>query len=1092
MKMRCILLVVCAVVLAAALLGADAPKVEARELLTDFEDGTAGVFELKAGTIKDHDRLAGKAAHMVKGASLGFWDSKGKDWSGYNCLRFDVYNPTDDRVIVPVLFKDAHYKKGWHWWVNRRYPAVRGKSTITIEMAKLKRGDGVSKGPKDPPALTWDRVIQCIIQGPGDIGEYYIDNIRLEKADLTPPPARPRRVLADFSDGTSGELDPRKGATITDCEHLDGKAVHMPAGSGLFYERPASDWSQYDFIKIDFYNPSQENVSLHILIRDTTSPHGYYSWINRYPSVRPGRSTLELNIRGLRRGEGTVHDHLDRRPFHWNNFWQFIVFTKGEVYADNVRLEKADVETFSGLFAFDFGPKLSAPLLGYTVVSPETVYTKLRGFGWTQKRGMWTRERKHPPDIFFGDWVSTSNGTFSVDVPNGDYKVWIGWTDPGAWEFVQNFTRRGIYAEDELLVEETMNGRQFLDRIFKYAEVEDRPGEDIRAKYCGHFKLHPFDVTVTDGQLDLKITGSGQYAATINGVVIYPAAKAAEGRAFVASSDQLRAKYYADCWLERIPPRQKPDDAIAAQAGDKGYALFERTRRRDVHYFDAPQKGEELAGAVSAFAAQEEYEPFVFSLYALKNLKGINVSVSPFQNANGAQLPRDAVDVRYVSWKFRRVNLMSTSQYHVAPFILRKIKPIDAPKGTPRRFWITVHVPADATAGTYEATATITVQNAGKATIPLKLEVLGFKLPEADMGLSMFGVGGRIPWSTYAFKELADFVSQARDKSLRYARTHGMTYKSLSSRGAYKGFENKQARFDMTALKKEYARCRALGFTHIDIIGPASGIWRQAAQGDDASAGKAGFTNADELVKALYGGFRDACKQAGLPDPIWRMGDEPPESQAHLFVEMYSRIRRVAGAQSSISYSPHGPNQLKLLDVMTVSCLNVATMQHIERAKKAGNRVYVNNQGNNRWAFGVWMHKLNSVGVEAYRQFAWLGNHIDPYYPLDGHEDDGGRAFPDRNHDIRPLEVLERAREGIDDYRYLQLMVELARKAPNAGASRQALAFYRQILDKAAFENTRQGRQAKMNDAELDEMRKKAAEFIVEMRKGPGLGDENG
>ncbi|HHN46644.1 MAG TPA: hypothetical protein ENN09_04305, partial [Planctomycetes bacterium] len=509
------------VLVTAGHLYAAAPRPETQEMLADFEDNTAGVFEIKGGAIGHHEKLTGNAAHMVKGSSLGFWDGRGKDWSTYNCIRFDVYNPTNDRVIVPVVIKDAHYGEGYFWWVSRNYPAVRGLSTITIETGKLKRGDGGSRDPQDAPDFAWDSVVQLIVQGPADVGEYYIDNIRLEKADLTLLPAPARVILADFNDGTSGELEPRGGTSIKDCEQLEGKAAHMPANGSLFYERPGADWSQYDFIKIDFYNPSDENVSLYVCIKDTTSPHGYYSWINRYLSVRPGISTLELNIRALRRGEGSPKDMLDPRPFHWDNFWQFFLTARGELYAGNVRLEKVETETFDGLFAFDFGPPFSAPLLGYTLVSPETEYSAEQGFGWTRKGAMWTRERQHPPDIFFGDWVSTMNGAFSVDLPDGDYKVWIAWTDPGEWEFIQNFTHRAIYAGDRLLIEETMTGEQFLDRVFKYADAEDHPGEDIRAKYLGHFKLHQFDVTVSGGRLDLRITGSGQYAATVNGIVIY-------------------------------------------------------------------------------------------------------------------------------------------------------------------------------------------------------------------------------------------------------------------------------------------------------------------------------------------------------------------------------------------------------------------------------------------------------------------------------------------------------------------------------------------------------------------------------------------
>ena len=101
----------------------------------------------------------------------------------------------------------------------------------------------------------------------------------------------------------------------------------------------------------------------------------------------------------------------------------------------------------------------------------------------------------------------------------------------------------------------------------------------------------------------------------------------------------------------------------------------------------------------------------------------------------------------------------------------------------------------------------------------------------------------------------------------------------------------------------------------------------------------------------------------------------------------------------------------------------------------------------------------------------------------DGHEDEGGMVFADRQHDLHPLEQLERIREGIDDYRYLKLMVDLARQNPDSAASREALAFYKQILEKAAFEHTREGRSAKMNDAELDAMRRKAADFIGRLMK---------
>jgi len=55
-------------------------------------------------------------------------------------------------------------------------------------------------------------------------------------------------------------------------------------------------------------------------------------------------------------------------------------------------------------------------------------------------------DRQHPTSLL-RDWVSFRSGGMSIDVPDGNYTVAMFLTDPGYWEYYQNFARRAIVME---------------------------------------------------------------------------------------------------------------------------------------------------------------------------------------------------------------------------------------------------------------------------------------------------------------------------------------------------------------------------------------------------------------------------------------------------------------------------------------------------------------------------------------------------------------------------------------------------------------------------------------------------------------------
>ncbi len=164
-------------------------------------------------------------------------------------------------------------------------------------------------------------------------------------------------------------------------------------------------------------------------------------------------------------------------------------------------------------------------------------------------------------------------------------------------------------------------------------------------------------------------------------------------------------------------------------------------------------------------AARGEYEPASFLVETDELLKQVMVTVSPLQGAAGT-LPTEAVDVRVVQPYFRRITDLPTT----LPWILlhdpellvieertvpttdkywgqlgytrrnrltreavdtKELQPADIEQR--RQFWITVHMPDGAAAGTYTANVRITANNA--PATELKLEVT---VPDFELLLPMF------------------------------------------------------------------------------------------------------------------------------------------------------------------------------------------------------------------------------------------------------------------------------------------------------------------------------------------------------------------
>jgi fibronectin type 3 domain-containing protein len=136
---------------------------------------------------------------------------------------------------------------------------------------------------------------------------------------------------------------------------------------------------------------------------------------------------------------------------------------------------------------FDFGTAASPVAAGYTKAAPGTTFSTATGYGWTSGT-INSADRGAASSDVNRDFNSTSDGTFAVNVANGTYTVTVTIGDA-----TSRRDKMAVYLE----------GNRVVNNLTTSA---------------GQFYQQTFTVTVTDGQLTMRLVdgGGGSPEAVIN------------------------------------------------------------------------------------------------------------------------------------------------------------------------------------------------------------------------------------------------------------------------------------------------------------------------------------------------------------------------------------------------------------------------------------------------------------------------------------------------------------------------------------------------------------------------------------------------
>jgi hypothetical protein len=397
-----------------------------------------------------------------------------------------------------------------------------------------------------------------------------------------------------------------------------------------------------------------------------------------------------------------------------------------------------------------------------------------------------------------------------------------------------------------------------------------------------------------------------------------------------------------------------------------------------------------------------------------------------------------------------------------------------------------VKVPGDAPAGLYRGDVTFASADGSSVALPLELTVRPGALDALDVPAGPWGHTIDTKWygDDAAASEWNDAMAR---KSLARIRDYGFTSFSGAPSVSYGGFRDDRPVLNFSAGDAQMKRAREAGFT-MPITNYTQFGGLDLYYIDETAMKAAGFKDYSLFIRAVFSAVQKHAVEAGWLPVYWNLCDEPIGDNLTRAIANARAYRQAfpdglpffSGATSVTSSDPAEPH-LQLAQALHVANVNTHTEDAIALIHKAGSDWAFYN-GGNRWTFGGYMYKaVQEFGMKFRHSWHWNNVSGDPYYALDGREDDYAWCNSAPDGTLIPSLDFERLREGVDDYR---MILTLARLAKEKKGTPEAAAADKLLSERlASFKLGQRDHDALFGAADWNEWRTKVSDAIAALRR---------
>ncbi|MGD1001013.1 MAG: hypothetical protein ABSA67_09985 [Candidatus Brocadiia bacterium] len=844
----------------------------------------------------------------------------------------------------------------------------------------------------------------------------------------------------------------------------------------MSWRRVRGDWSGYDALILDVFNPASEPVEGSFLVADRAwADRGgtYWNRHNATTMLAPGRTRWVISVGGLYRGEAGSRNNDIKRNIDVNSivrvdFGFGAKGATGRIVLESLRLVK--VSRPAGIWAFDFGPPDQSVMPGWTPVSNETRYSKERGFGWGPAGGTpWDGAAR---DTTFGpalirNFCEAGGYNFHVDVPPGRYRVMVIYENSGYWsgEQAQHRERRILANGREAWSEKRPDGPAHA--LYRFEEVEP-VGADIWDMYMAAELARPalFEAEAAADGITFRFEADRVWGSKVSALALHAADDAKSEQWLREQLDELAREFrsMAVCLDRPAAAFDVPPDWAKL-----GLVAWPVLIEDEVTPNSTPVFAEVSAGkpapapkspgdiALTRLAARGEHESFCLALRPLRDLGECRLELEPLTGP--AALPAQVQVVWYnTSRGFGNI------AYRVKPHTLRIQDAVALPKDVTRELIATVRVPEDAPAGVYSG-ALVLKDAQGNALLraPLRLDVRPVTLDRrTDFLMGFFGL---TPPELIPEERRWDVL----EETLAMLRDHGMNAVSGGPDWRLKGWSGDEPVIDFGEMDRFFALLRKYGFDK-PLNGYGGARFLDLHEGYEKGAAGAKVEKESGLAypEALMRAWRavDAhARAAQWPTILYAMCDETrvrDVAERELdFMRMMAKVSAAfpATVRTSGSYSvsfrqrPDDPSDLlhwhqRFFEALDISSLNEHDETVMAEAQRLGKEVQIYNQGTSRYSFGLYQWSEYRKGVRARWQWHLNILHGYQFFDLDGREPDTAMICYGRKA-IYPTIEFERCRQGAEDFYLYQTLWSRIGEARRAGGNLPAADAATALLENA-------------------------------------------
>ncbi len=805
-----------------------------------------------------------------------------------------------------------------------------------------------------------------------------------------------------------------------------------------------SDWSDFDRIEFDLYNPNDDYISFNFTMADDLST-GYWSQLNHNEILAPGWNHISLSLSQYVGERGSVKffrslnlkkikkifmgiDPEGRNPIIEKTF-----------YLDNVNLLRDKMPLApKNIWTFDFTSH-KAHQNSFIPITTQSIFSLEKGMGFINPE-FWRVEDSFGPSSFLRYSIGILSGKFRVNVPNGSYRFQLIADKLGFWD-VPFYRDRTFFVNGRAFYKESRNAAQdFLKDFLRFENVIPSISDHPFSLYHGQvFKKIEGSVDVKNGQIDFDFAGDAS-AISLNTLILWEKKETKVALQFIDQFNKRNRKEFN--WQTR-PLRQVGPGHFKDQLEVNAIAL---TKKLDPFM---PQKS--LGQTLTFLAGENEKDSQLLQILPLKNGAVLNFKKGVFKNSKNEVVKNISFKVSEVINQFVSPG-MGHETYLLNGTYLRELKrhSFETDARIVKYLWIDVQTSSDSSPGIYTSSLELSYNN-HSVILPIVLKVLPYELPKLDFPVGFLGLDP-LPYSYFSGNGWREIRKKYRFLALKELSEAGFS--------TFSGLPEVPLRFTQAALQLETKDLEETlsEATRLGFKGPFFSYGGQFPEWILRPLTYPMNMSEDEYYQRVSGLLRPLLSKKhpqAFQKIVYLFSDEASgySQKTSEDYQFGQKIKKILPELSlgGFSFFEKRDVQLEnlnhLFDFGFYSLLTEHNSLQIKKQK--GQWGFYNavpgNLDDPRFAFGIGLFLARQKGLAHYLEWNSIGFNHYPYFDFDGRESDVALFYPSLKEGLYPSVRFELARIGLATFRKLIL---LERKMQDPGVPDKLKNEVREFLSK--------------------------------------------